>query len=363
MVSAREAFLFLSLLQAAAGSSFTSRMDGMPPESVLELPPEEFCERAGLRGGARRTYRRLRESYDPEELLARLARSGVRADTLADAAYPGRLRQIPDPPPALFRLGREFPEERPAVAVVGSRKATAGGREIARELGRGLGERGVCVVSGLALGIDAAAHAGALEAGGSTAGVLGCGVDVIYPRQNARLFRGVREAGCIISEYPPGEAPLPWRFPARNRIISGLAEVVVVVEAAEKSGALITARHALEQGRDVFAVPGPVRAPECRGSNRLLADGAGVIWDVREFLELVAPGGEPERGDGPLSGELPAVEAAVLREVGWEPTPVDEIATRGGFGMEELLPALSMLEVKGYVVRSPGNAYVRVRVE
>ena len=189
--------------------------------------------------------------------------------------------------PTLFVNG-EVPGG-PVVAMVGSRKASATGVLAARTLGRALGERGVCVVSGLALGIDTAAHEGALEAGGPTVGVLGCGIDVVYPKSNRGLFGRVAAGGAVASEYYLGEAPLAWRFPARNRIIAGLSDVVVVVEAAEKSGALITARHALDAGRDVWAVPGPSGFAECRGSNALLADGAGVLWDVERFVEAVVP--------------------------------------------------------------------------
>jgi DNA processing protein len=221
------------------------------------------------------------------------------------------------------------------------------------------------VGSGLALGIDAAAHEGALEAGGPVIGVLGCGIDVVYPKKNRSLFESVKRSGAVVSEYYLGEAPLQWRFPARNRVISGLSETVVIVEATDKSGALITARHGLEAGRDVWTVPGPIGVSECRGSNRLLADGAGVLYDVAEFVETVAPV-EPgfatlEVGfDTSVSGDnLPEVEDRTLRGLGFEPSGVDEISRHSGVGMSELLPALSMLELKGYVLRDSAGAFVR----
>jgi DNA processing protein len=251
------------------------------------------------------------------------------------------------------------------VALVGSRKASATGIEAARALGRTLGERGVCVVSGLALGVDAAAHEGALEAGGPTVGVLGCGIDIVYPKSNRGVYEGVRRNGALVSEYYLGEAPLAWRFPARNRIIAGLCDAVVVVEAPQKSGALITARHALECGRDVWAVPGLLLAAECRGSNKLLADGAGVLWDIQEFVEAYASGvvepaaGGPSPGEPLVPAELPETEAAVLSGVGFEPTEVDTVAGRSGVEMRELLPALALLELKGYVTRNLGGAFVR----
>jgi len=257
-----------------------------------------------------------------------------------------------------------------SVALVGSRKATRSGLETAEVLGRALAARGVGVVSGLAAGIDAAAHEGALAAGGRTVGVLGCGIDVVYPRENRELFRRVREGGALVSEYALGEAPLAWRFPARNRIIAGLSDAVVVVEAPEKSGALITARHAIDAGRDVWAVPGPRGAPECRGSNRLLADGAGVLWDIPEFLEAVcgpedAPGQAsleeivaapvlPEPPDG-----LPGHETEVLRGVDFRSAGADVVAGRTGVEMRTVLSSLAMLELKGYVTRDAAGNFAR----
>ncbi len=228
-----------------------------------------------------------------------------------------------------------------------------------------MGERGMCVASGLALGIDAAAHEGALEAGGPTIGVLGCGIDIVYPKSNRHLFGRVAKAGAAVSEYYLGEPPLQWHFPARNRVISGLSDGVVVVEAAQKSGALITARHALEAGRDVWAVPGPIGFAECRGSNALLADGAGVLWDIDEFVDAVAPKSSPgmsslaESETMAVPAELPEKEAAALAGVGFEPTEVDLVAGRTGIRMQELLPALALLELKGYVTRDAGGAFMR----
>ncbi len=358
----RIAYLFLSLLQAKAGTSIVSRLGDQDPVEVLEMPAGELAGRARLTEKGRKAFVELKENFDPEAVLARLAEKGLRAVTLADEGYPEKLAEIPDPPPALFVDG-QLPKG-PTVALVGSRKASATALGVARALGRALGERGVCVASGLALGIDAAAHEGALEAAGPAVGVLGCGIDVIYPKSNRRLFEGVRDAGAIVSEYYLGEPPLQWRFPARNRIIAGLSEALVVVEAPQKSGALITARHALEAGRDVWAVPGPFGFAECRGSNALLADGAGVLWDLDGFVEAVAP---PREAPQKLTtaearttpAELPEKEAAALKHVGFEPTDVDVLAGRSGMEMRELLSALALLELKGYIARDAGGAFVR----
>ena len=359
----RVAYLFLSLLQARVGASIVSRLGDTDPSEVLEMPGEELAGRARLTERGLRAFEELKSDFDPDAILARLAEKGIRVVTLADEGYPDRLTEIPDPPPALFVNG-EVPEG-PTFALVGSRKASTTGLETARRLGHALGEREVCVVSGLALGIDAAGHEGALDGGGPTVGVLGCGIDVVYPSSNRLLFRRVAEAGALVSEYYLGEPPLQWHFPARNRVISGLSDGVVVVEAPEKSGALITARHALEAGRDVWAVPGPIGFLECRGSNALLADGAGVLWDVDRFLDVVVPETAPQKltvaGDetAPVPAELPEKEAAALMGVGFEPTEVDVVAGRSGIEMRELLPALALLELKGYVTRNASGAFVR----
>ena len=217
-------------------------------------------------------------------------RKDIRVLTILDEDYPSRLRNITDPPVVLFYKGVLPPfEQLPAIGVVGTRKATAYGMNTAKLLGNQLSACGGLVVSGGAAGVDTMALQGALDADGQTVAVLGCGVDVVYPRTNRRLFSQIQEKGCLLSEYLPGEQPKPWHFPERNRIISGISNGVLVIEAPERSGALITARNALEQGRDVFAVPGNIDMPTCVGSNDLLADGAIAVrsgWDV---LQEYAP--------------------------------------------------------------------------
>ncbi|MGB3635067.1 MAG: DNA-processing protein DprA [Rubrobacteraceae bacterium] len=361
----RAAYLFLSLLQAKTGSSIMSRLGNLSPADVMQMTAPELASQVKITPRASKMFTDLKKDFDALEIDEQLRTRGIRFSTLADADYPDRLTRIPDLPPALYIQGC-IPEG-PAVALVGSRKASPTGLNAARRIAQHLCERGVCVISGLALGIDAAAHQGALDGGGPTVGVLGCGIDVVYPRSNRGLFERVKQSGGIISEYYLGEAPLPWRFPARNRIIAGLADVLVVVEAAEKSGALITARHALESGRDVWAVPGPLGAPECRGSNKLLADGAGVLWDIPDFVDDVAPVSRTTvqnvSGEGVqellVPDDLPHTEASALKGIGFEPTPVDEVARQSGVEMHELLSALALLELKGYVTRDSAGALVR----
>jgi len=363
----RGAWLFFSLLQARAGTSLVTRLGNIPPSEAMGMPPERFAAATGCGEKVSSHFAQMRRDFRPSEVVGMLSEKGVAVVTFADDGYPARLREMSDPPPALFVDGG-IPDG-PYVAVVGSRKASPGGLDAAERIGRALGGRGVCVVSGLALGVDGAAHRGAVSVAGKTLGVLGCGIDIVYPKKHHALFDEVRRGGAIVSEYYLGEAPLAWHFPARNRIVAGMCETVVVVEAAEKSGALITARHALDAGRDVWAIPGPTSMPECRGSNKLLADGAGVLWDVDEFVESVAPDGGTASAASETSGvseipfevpaELPAGEAAALSGVGFEPAGVDVISARSGVGVGELLSALTMLELKGYVSRDSGGGFVR----
>ena len=353
----RAKHLFLSHLQARVGSSLVSRLGHLSPEAIFESRYSELVGRSGNSEKTARTFNKLQRSFDARVAEDQLTARGISVLTLADDDYPGMLRTIPDPPPALYVDG--VVPEVASVALVGSRKASATGIETARMLGSALARRGVCVVSGLALGVDSAAHEGAVDAGGRTVGVLGCGIDVVYPRNNRALFESVRRHGALVSEYYLGEAPLAWRFPARNRIIAGLASTVVVVEAPELSGALITARHGLDAGRDVWAVPGPPGVRECRGSNGLLADGAGVLWDIPEFIEAVSPHGRTEPEASSVPAGLPETEAAALSGVGLEPRGVDAVARRSGVVMSELLPALALLELKGFVHRDAVGAYVR----
>ena len=229
-----------------------------------------------------------------EQILANCKKTGIAILPLADCAYPSRLRNTPDAPLVLYYKG-VLPDwdSVPIVGVVGTRKASIYGLQVAKRLAAQITRSGGLIVSGGAAGADTAAMQGGLDAGGPVVGVLGCGVDVVYPRSNQNLFEAVAENGCLISEYPPGTEPLSWNFPARNRIISGISSGVLVVEAPEKSGALITARYAMEQGRDVFVVPGNIDNPSCAGSNLLLQEGAIPVfsgWNVLENYEFLYPG-------------------------------------------------------------------------
>jgi DNA processing protein len=274
------------------------------------------------------------------------------------AVFPPRLRAIFDPPHALFLRGAAEPEllARRAAAVVGARSCSPYGAQVARMLGRELAAAGVVVVSGLARGIDGEAHRGALDAGGHTVGVLGCGIDRDYPASNAQLSRRIEERGLVISEYEPGVEPAPWRFPARNRIIAGLCEAVVVVEARERSGALITADFALEEGREVFAVPGEITASLSAGTNALLKLGATPLTSAGDVLDALGIERRETRGGAAVSPEA----AKVLELVHDGPAGADELASRGALAAGAVSVALTELELAGLVVAADGVYRVAV---
>lgn len=312
--------------------------------------------------------------------LETAGKSGFGVLTLADERYPDRLKNIPSAPIALFYKGRlpQFDSE-PAIAVVGSRKASADGLISAQRLGLELAMSGMTVLSGLAAGIDTMAMQGALKAGGTVVGVLGCGLDVIYPRENGKLYDSVAESGVILSEFLPGTPPLGTNFPRRNRILSGLSLGVLVVEAAEKSGALITADYAAEQGRDIYAVPGSINSQVSRGTNLLLRDGAQLAqcgWDIAANYTGAFPGRlrMPDRTFRPAMVASPTAvfnksdvreaikdysppEKAVLICLAEGEKNKDEIISASGLDAPLVLSSLTMLEIDGAVAQRPGGMF------
>jgi len=280
-------------------------------------------------------------------------RLGGRLLLLDDPEYPLLLRHIPDPAPVLFALGDESLLERPAVAIVGSRDHSPYGGEVARALGWAAASAGLTVVSGMARGLDAVAHEAALEAGGGTIGVLGNGLGVVYPAANAGLYRRVAERGLLLTEFPPGERPMPGSFPRRNRLISGLARVTIVVEAAEGSGALITASSALEQGRDVMAVPGSVLSGRNRGSHALLKDGAKVVESADDILDGLAWATSARGSVAP--SKLLSTDPLLARMEPGEAYELEVLAAMAGTTGQRLLPRLMELELQGLVGATGGR--------
>lgn len=294
-------------------------------------------------------------SFDEAAYRRDLARRGFRWLPRGDPAFPSRLRSIHDPPPGLFVRGDAETEllEQPSVAVVGARACSSYGLAVATSLGRELAAAGVLVLSGLARGIDAAAHRGALEAG-VTVAVLGCGIDRDYPRAHAALAAQIAGTGLILSEYPPGVEPAPWRFPARNRIVAGLARATVVVEARERSGALITADLALDEGREVLAVPGEITSLLAKGTNALLRLGATPVTcsaDVLEAIGVEPPPAEREQLEEPLGLIRDAIAATA--------TTVDEVVRSTGISAAEVAAACAELELRGLVHQEAGLYRVR----
>jgi DNA processing protein len=293
--------------------------------------------------------------------VATLARVGALALPLGHPLYPPRIARLADPAPLLLLRGDPLALLHPGVALVGSRRCTTAGRDAARALAGELGALGLCVISGLARGIDAAAHQGALDAGGPSLAVLGCGIDRVYPPEHAALAERIAGSGALVSELSPGAPPLAHHFPLRNRLISGLAAALVVVEARERSGSLVSAAHALAQGLEVLAVPGPVRTASHLGSNRLLRDGARAALDADDVLDAL--GLAPRaRGSAAPAERAPASQQELLRALADEPATPDALARRLGRAPEALALDLLELELAGRIARErDGRLLVRAR--
>lgn len=299
-----------------------------------------------------------RRLLDLDAELARAQRGGITLIDRENPAYPAALRHIPLPPPLLYVRGALTDVDAWSVAIVGTRQPTTYGREATRRITAELTAAGITIVSGLALGIDTVAHTAALDAGGRTLAVLPCGADMVYPERSIALAERIAAHGALISEFPLGTRPTPQLFPVRNRLISGLARGVLVVEAGAKSDALITVDYALEQGRDVFAVPGSIFSPRSEGVNRLIRDGAGLVTcagDILEALNLSIAASQQE-----VRTALPddPTEAAILTLVGYEPLHIDELSRRISLPIGDISATLSILELKGFVRQCAPMQYV-----
>jgi DNA processing protein len=339
------------------------------PEAVLAASADDLVGRgctpemaANVRQGP---DAKVRQQIDRQ--VKTVERLRIRVLTIFDRTYPERLRTIADPPPLLYVTGRLTQDDHVAVAIVGGRRATPVGRSVTEEIARDLAAAGVTIVSGLARGIDASAHRGALAAKGRTIAVLGCGIDRTYPPEHDALRRSIESHGAVISELPVGAPPQSHHFPRRNRIISGLSLGVLVSEAATDSGSLITAKLALEQGREVFAVPGSVREAECRGSNALIRDGAKLTERAQDILEEILPQVETrlrasasgETSQGAWRGDLEGEDALVYDALSYEAQAVDAVIERTGLSPAKVVSVLLSLELRGRVRQLPGQHYIR----
>lgn len=304
-----------------------------------------------------------RRGVDLDEIVEGIARQGIKILIWTDALYPPRLKEIEQPPPVLYMRGDYLPDDLFAVAVVGTRRVTAYGRQITEEIAGYLASHGITVVSGLARGVDALAHQTALKSGGRSIAVLGCGVDRIYPPEHRALAAQIVESGAIFSDYAVGTPPDAINFPPRNRIISGLSLAVVVTEAGETSGALITANFAAEQGREVFAVPGSILATQSKGTNRLIQTGALPLLAMDDLMQAldIHRVGEKQMARKILPAD--EVEARLYKLLGAEPLHVDEIRNQSGLPIEKVSATLALMELKGFVRQVGGMNYIAINEE
>lgn len=323
------------------------------PDRIFATPPSALAS-VVERTTAQAIAARRVDAETLERTAQWLADPANRVLTLADAGYPQRLLEVADPPPVLYCKGDPSLFARPAFAIVGSRNATAQGRKDARAFAEALSRAGLCIVSGLALGVDAAAHEGGLAGGAGSIAVVGTGLDIVYPAANRELAHRLAEGGMLVSEFALGTPARAQNFPRRNRLISGLARGVLVVEAALRSGSLITARLAAEQGREVFAIPGSIHSPLSKGCHRLIKEGAKLVESAQDVLEELGWALRETPGDAAPAGEAPI---EFLRHLGHEPCAVDALVARSGLTPERVSSILLELELAGRVAALPGGLY------
>lgn len=329
-------------------------------EDAWQAGPSDL-RRGGLDSRAVQAITTGRTRISLEEEMEKLERSGVKVMSHHDPGYPPRLKEIYDYPPVLYFRGSLLPEDEWCLAVVGTRRPTVYGRQVTEEIVADLARSKIVIVSGLARGIDTVAHKSALEAGGRTIAVFGCGLDMVYPNENAELARRIMEQGALVSEYPLGTRPRAENFPRRNRIMSGLSLGVLVTEASKTSGAMITARLALEQNREVFAIPGSILSPSSSGTNHLIQEGAKLVQnytDILEELNLTAVAYQME-----MEEVIPAsdTEALLLRQLSAEPTHIDEVCRNSNLPISQVSSTLAMMELKGLVKQVEAMSYVVAR--
>jgi len=361
MEDQRQYWVGFNLVKGIGAVRFRALLDYFGDAKRAWQAPAEALEEAGLSQKLVDHFLKVRAEVSLEQTWEHICALGVEVLTWEDAAYPSRLKEIDQPPPVLYLRGELRQEDEWAVGVVGTRRFTSYGRQVTEQVAGTLAHNGVTVVSGLARGIDAIAHQAALEAGGRTLAVLGSGVDIVYPPEHQKLAERICENGALISDYPPGTQPEGVNFPPRNRIISGLSLAVVVVEAGQTSGALITASFAAEQGRDVLAVPGHIFAPQSWGTNRLIRDGATPLLEPQDVLEALNLTQVVEQRTARVLLPADPTEAQLYQLLGLEPMHVDEIRAQIDLPIELVSGTLALMELKGLVRRVGGMQYVAVR--
>jgi DNA processing protein len=357
----RQYWVAFSLVKGIGPVRFQSLLDYFgDPQIAWGAPPQALRE-AGLSEKIVENLVQLRSAVELEKVWERLEAKGISVKILLDEDYPSRLKELDLPPPVLYMCGNLTPDDEWAVAVVGTRRVTAYGRQIAEDVAGTLARNGITVVSGLARGADSISHQAALNAGGRTIAVLGSGLDRIYPPENRRLSEQITTNGALISDYPPGTPPEASNFPPRNRLISGLSLAVVIVEAGQTSGALITAAFAADQGRDVFAVPGNITSPSSKGTNRLIQDGAHPLLHAEDILEVLELTRVAEQRTARVVLPADAVEAQLFETLSREPLHIDEIRSRTEIPIEKVTATLALMELKGMVRQVGGMHYIALR--
>jgi DNA processing protein len=356
-------FVGFNLVKGIGAVRLKALIDHYGSAEAAWKAPADSLRASGLPSKILENLLRVRKDCSLDLILEKYQRQGIQMITWDDVGYPRRLREIDQPPPVLYIRGAWMDQDEFCVAVVGTRHATAYGKQVSEELATFLAANGITVVSGLARGIDKHAHESALKAGGRTAAVLGSEVDYIYPPENLRLAEEIIAGhGAVISDYAPGTPPESINFPPRNRIISGMSLASVIVEAGETSGALITASFAAGQGRDVFAVPGGIYAPQSKGANRLIRDGAVPLLKFEDILENLQLGQvlQKQQARRVLKAD-DAIEARLLNVLGDEPQHIDDICSQSGLPIEQVSATLTLMELKGMVRQSGGMDFSVIR--
>jgi DNA processing protein len=361
LVDPRMYWVGFNMVKGIGAVRFKALLDSFgTAEAAWNASPETLQE-VGLSRKIIESFQRVRNGVSLEQIWERIQSLGVKVLTWDDEGYPRHLKDIDQPPPVLYVRGSLLPEDEWAVAIVGTRRVTSYGRQVAEEVATAMAHNGVTIVSGLARGVDSIAHQAAVNAGGRTLAVLGNGIDLVYPPENRRLASQILEHGALVSDYALGTPPDGINFPPRNRIISGLSLAVIIVEAGETSGALITASFAAEQGRDVFAVPGNINAPQSQGTNRLIRDGAQPLINPQDVLEALNLTMVTEHRAVRVALPSDPIESRLYKLLSQEPMHVDEIRAQTDMPIETVSATLAMMELKGMVRQVGGMNYIAVR--
>jgi len=361
MTNPRMYWVGFNMVKGIGAVRFKALLDAFgTAEAAWNASPEAMAE-TGLSRKIIESFQRVHKGVSLEVVWEKIQTLGVNVLTWDDEGYPRHLKEIDQPPPVLYIRGSYVPEDEWAVAIVGTRRVTSYGRQVAQEVATALAQSGVTIVSGLARGVDSIAHQAAVNTGGRTLAVLGNGIDLIYPPENRSLATKIMEQGALVSDYAIGTPPDGINFPPRNRIISGLSLAVIIIEAGETSGALITASFAAEQGRDVFAVPGNINAPQSQGTNRLIRDGAQPLLNPQDVLEALNLTMVTEHRLVRVALPSDPVESRLYKLLSQEPMHVDEIRAQADMPIETVSATLAMMELKGMVRQVGGMNYVAVR--